>query len=65
MIFSRREFLASGAAAATSLALPVAGWSRDEKLPLAFSSLGCPAWDWTKILEYASANGFAAIELRA
>src|SRR5262249_48302018 len=30
----------------------------------AFSTLGCPAWDLSKILDFAAANGFAAIELR-
>jgi sugar phosphate isomerase/epimerase len=34
------------------------------KLPLAFSTLGCPQWPWPQILEFASAKGFAAIELR-
>src|SRR6476660_1112196 len=34
------------------------------KLPLAFSTLGCPKWPWPQILEFASAKGFAAIELR-
>src|ERR1700716_1063354 len=34
------------------------------RLPLAFSTLGCPAWEWKKILEFAGQHGFAAIELR-
>jgi len=34
------------------------------KIPLAFSTLGCPAWEWKKILDFASQHGFAAIELR-
>jgi sugar phosphate isomerase/epimerase len=34
------------------------------RLPLAFSTLGCPGWEWKKILEFASQHGFAAIELR-
>ena len=37
---------------------------REQRLPLAFSTLGCPGWEWKKILEFAQANGFAAIELR-
>ena len=36
----------------------------DERLPLAFSTLGCPAWELLKILDFAQANGFAAVELR-
>ena len=45
----------------------VSRWPRSakaEQLPLAFSTLGCPAWDWRKILDFAQSNGFAAIELR-
>jgi sugar phosphate isomerase/epimerase len=34
------------------------------KLPIAFSTLGCPAWDWAKVLEFAHQHGFSAIELR-
>jgi sugar phosphate isomerase/epimerase len=34
------------------------------KIPLAFSTLGCPTWEWKKILEFAAQHGFAAIELR-
>jgi len=34
------------------------------KLPIAFSTLGCPTWDWKTILNNASSWGFAAIELR-
>ena len=33
-------------------------------LPLAFSTLGCPGWEWRKILDFAQHHGFAAIELR-
>jgi sugar phosphate isomerase/epimerase len=35
-----------------------------ERLPIGFSTLGCPAWDWLKILDFAQQNGFAAAELR-
>jgi sugar phosphate isomerase/epimerase len=35
-----------------------------ERLPIGFSTLGCPAWDWLKILDFAQQNGFAAVELR-
>ena len=60
---TRREFVKS-----TSMAL-LATLARGEtnsshKLPLAFSTLGCPKWEWKKILEFASRHGFAAIELR-
>lgn len=34
------------------------------RLPLGFSTLGCPQWEWMQILDFASAHGFAAVELR-
>jgi sugar phosphate isomerase/epimerase len=34
------------------------------RLPIAFSTLGCPAWDWATIVEQADRLGYAAIELR-
>ena len=38
--------------------------AKASKIPLAFSTLGCPGWEWKKILEFASQHGFSAIELR-
>jgi sugar phosphate isomerase/epimerase len=38
--------------------------TKPSKIPLAFSTLGCPAWDWKKILDFATQHGFSAIELR-
>lgn len=35
-----------------------------DKLPIAFSTLGCPKWDWNTITKNASQWGFAALELR-
>ena len=32
--------------------------------PISFSTLGCPKWPWARILEQASALGYAAVELR-
>ena len=34
------------------------------RLPISFSTLGCPAWEWQKIFDFAAAHGFAAVELR-
>lgn len=61
MRITRREFLV--AAAATAIVSRLA-WASEERLPLAFSTLGCPAWEWMKILDFAQTNGFAAVELR-
>jgi sugar phosphate isomerase/epimerase len=34
------------------------------RYPIAFSTLGCPAWSWNNILDQADRLGYAAIELR-
>ncbi|HST10503.1 MAG TPA: TIM barrel protein, partial [Terriglobales bacterium] len=60
---TRRTFIQVISAGATSAAFartPVPA----APLPIAFSTLGCPAWDFSKILDFAAQNGFAAIELR-
>ena len=54
---TRREFVASTAA----LLLP---WQAPRKLPLGFSTLGCPKWPWLTILDFAADHQFAAVELR-
>lgn len=45
-------------------ALPAALRIAGDRLPIGFSTLGCPSWDWIKILDFAQQNGFAAVELR-
>jgi sugar phosphate isomerase/epimerase len=62
MPVTRRQFLTSSALAlaATPLHLNAAA----KKFPIGFSTLGCPAWDWLKILDFAKQHGFAAVELR-
>ena len=54
---TRREFVGTAAA----LLLP---WQAPKKLPLGFSTLGCPNWPWSKILDFAAEQNFAAVELR-
>jgi sugar phosphate isomerase/epimerase len=60
-MITRRQF-----AQGLSLAMlaPVFGKIKASRVPLAFSTLGCPGWKWPKILEFAGQHGFAAIELR-
>jgi sugar phosphate isomerase/epimerase len=61
---NRRKFIAATAA---SLALALGRFLRaaaQQRLPLAFSTLACPDWEWHNILDLAEANTFAAIELR-
>jgi sugar phosphate isomerase/epimerase len=66
----RRQMLRwMGTGAALHLAAPVFspllfGKDSASRIPMAFSTLGCPAWEWKKILEFAQQHGFAAIELR-
>jgi sugar phosphate isomerase/epimerase len=62
--FSRKEFLKSTTAL---LAVALTGTSFDikKKSPrLSFSTLGCPDWDFQKIMSFAADNGYSGIELR-
>ncbi len=62
---TRREFLHSSALAilagcAGAPRIPAA----PSRLPLGFSTLGCPQWSLEQILDFAQQHSFAAIELR-
>jgi sugar phosphate isomerase/epimerase len=64
---NRREFLqilSSAVLAPMVLGELQAAETKPSKIPLAFSTLGCPGWDWKKILDFATEHAFAAIELR-
>lgn len=62
MSTTRRDFVkqALGAVVATG----VLQHHKTPRLPISFSTLGCPAWNIDKILDFAEQYGFAAIELR-
>jgi sugar phosphate isomerase/epimerase len=45
-------------------ALPATLRAGNDRLPIGFSTLGCPSWDWMKVLDFAQQNGFASVELR-
>lgn len=60
---SRRTFLGGFVAAATAPAI-VRTMGRGPRFPIAFSTLGCPKWPWTRVIEQAAQLGYAAIELR-
>lgn len=68
----RREFLKMlSATALAPLVWPEASAAKvngaetkPSQIPLAFSTLGCPAWEWKRILDFAAQHGFSAIELR-
>jgi len=60
---ARRAFLSTlgaGLAAPTILRAQ----ARSKRYPIAFSTLGCPAWTWKQILDSADRNGYAGIEIR-
>lgn len=59
---TRREFVRMLTVIAAMPAFAQRG--KTERLPIAFSTLGCPAWTLSKILEFAEEHGFAAVELR-
>jgi len=61
MTISRRMFLTGLAASAPAI---LRSQPRIQPLPISFSTLGCPKWPWSRILEQASQMGYAAIELR-
>ena len=62
---TRRQFMQTLSVAALSqLALPHLWAAEKSRIPIAFSTLGCPAWDWARILQFAHLHGFSAIELR-
>src|SRR6266446_9322055 len=59
---TRREFAKRLTGAVMAATFVPAG--EPARLPIAFSTLGCPAWDLQKILNFAEKHGFAAIEFR-
>ena len=63
-MIDRRTFV-SGAAAmvAAGMTRPRIDFSAP-RLPLGFSTLGCPTWDWIRIVDFAAAHGYSATELR-
>lgn len=68
-MINRRDFLQRAAAiAAAGVALPrsAGAWAarHPSHLPLGFSTLGCPKWDWRTILDFAASHRYAGIELR-
>jgi sugar phosphate isomerase/epimerase len=59
----RRAFLASLAATTAAPGILRAPGT-PKRLPIAFSTLGCPLWSWKAILESARTLGYSGIELR-
>ncbi len=61
MTITRRDFVKGVSFAAAAAAFADEHASR---LPIAFSTLGCPDWELKKILDFAADHGYAAVELR-
>ena len=66
---TRREFLGTAIALAFRSPSPERRGGQGvrtgaKKLPLGFSTLGCPTWPWPRILDFAAEHQFASIELR-
>lgn len=59
---ARRDFLQR--LAAVMAALPAVLRATGDRWPIGFSTLGCPSWDWIKVLDFARQNGFSSVELR-
>jgi sugar phosphate isomerase/epimerase len=62
---NRRQFLLNSSLGLAGLALTP--WDlafKKVKPKLAFSTLGCPKWDWDTILKYASTSGYEGVEIR-
>jgi len=64
-VLSRRDFLGSAAVLAAGLhTRALFAGPGEPSLPLAFSTLGCPTWDWLTVLDFAAEHGYSAVELR-
>jgi sugar phosphate isomerase/epimerase len=61
-VINRRSFLGSALVALAGCAH--VSRKRPSRLPLGFSTLGCPTWEWSRILDFAATHGFAGIEIR-
>jgi sugar phosphate isomerase/epimerase len=60
---ARRDFLKTTSLAGLAFAISPFN-SKNHKPLLSFSTLGCPDWSLTKILDFAVENGYDGIELR-
>lgn len=62
MRITRRHFLHISGLAVAALSTKL--YASRAQRTVGFSTLGCPAWEWDKILDFARAHDFSAIELR-
>jgi sugar phosphate isomerase/epimerase len=59
----RRAFLSTLAAGVAAPAI-LRAQTAAKRFPIAFSTLGCPQWSFKAVLDCATANGYAGMELR-
>src|SRR5262249_44643621 len=60
---NRRVFIKTVASTVVASSTLLAS-KKQGRMPISFSTLGCPKWDWKTILKNASEWGYAAVELR-
>jgi len=70
-MINRRDFVGAAAASVLAGCARVRGAGAGDarttaaaRLPIGFSTLGTPKWDWIPTLDFAAAQGFSAVELR-
>ena len=64
MNYSRRKFIQTSTALMGAALVSSSVEFKKKNLPLSFSTLGCPDWDFKKITDFAAQNGYTAIEIR-
>ncbi|MEK6781232.1 MAG: sugar phosphate isomerase/epimerase family protein [Bacteroidota bacterium] len=63
--FSRRKFLKNSSLAMAGVAFSNSAFGfKNDNFLLSFSTLGCPKWSLTEILNFANGNGYDGIEIR-
>lgn len=63
-ISSRRKFLKQSALVMAGAATGFSGWMARKSPKLAFSTLGCPDWNFDKIMDFAVLQGYSGLEIR-
>jgi len=61
---SRRGFLQASAATLATIAIGNTFGVKEKQPQLAFSTLGCPDWNFTDIVNFAKLHGYTGIEVR-
>ncbi len=61
---TRKEFLQTSGLLLGAAFAKIPFDTKKEKMPLAFSTLGCPDWSFQKITDFAVQHGYTGIEIR-